>query len=274
MKMKERFQNEHIFHLSAQMCPAHRKEQFDLIRAFLKAGTPCRVVSTQLIEAGVDVDFPCVFRQQAGSDAVAQAAGRCNREGRLPTLGRVFVFESSEHAVPRGFLGVAAQIGHEIMSLPEYANNLLAPEGITHYFQSLYNNQKAEMDKYGVLSRLLPKRRPREEADFFTFSFRTLGQTFKMIDDHSVSVLIPYGEEGKRLCLALRETYATGEQRAIARKLQRYAVSMYGIEPRDKTGGLIAEHVHDTFWVLSAPEEHYSESVGLTVEGMGNTLEI
>ena len=95
-----------------------------------------------------------------------------------------------------------------------------------------------------------------------------------MIDDHSVSVLIPYGEEGERLCDALRETYATGEQRAIARKLQRYAVSMYGNEPRDQAGGLIAERVHDTFWVLSAPKEHYSEAMGLTVEGMGAFLDI
>ena len=173
-KMAERFPEEELFHLSAQMCPAHRKECFDKIRAFLKDGIPCRVVSTQLIEAGVDVDFPCVFRQQAGSDAVAQAAGRCNREGRLPGLGHVFVFESSEHAAPRGFLGVAAQIGHETMSLPQYANDLLGPEGITHYFESLYNNQKEEMDKFEVLSRLIPKRRPQEEDDFFTFKLRRL----------------------------------------------------------------------------------------------------
>lgn len=272
-KMAKRFPEEELFHLSAQMCPAHRKECFDKIRAFLKDGIPCRVVSTQLIEAGVDVDFPCVFRQQAGSDAVAQAAGRCNREGRLPGLGHVFVFESSEHAAPRGFLGVAAQIGHEIMSLPQYANDLLGPEGITHYFESLYNNQKEEMDKFEVLSRLIPKRRPQEEDDFFTFKLRTLGKVFKMIDDHSVTVFVPYGEEGEQLCEALRETYATGEQRAIARKLQRYAVSIYGYEPRDKMGNLIAEHVHDTFWVLTAPKVHYSKAFGLTFEGMSSYLE-
>ncbi len=83
---------ETVFHLSAQMCPEHRKTVLSTTRARLQADLPCRVVATQLIEAGVDIDFPCVFREQAGCDAVAQAAGRCNREGRLPVPGCVYVF--------------------------------------------------------------------------------------------------------------------------------------------------------------------------------------
>jgi len=273
-KMVMQYPHDKIFHLSAQMCPAHRGVELASIRAYLKAGVSCKVVSTQLIEAGVDIDFPCVFREQAGADAIAQAAGRCNREGLLSSPGRVFIFESAEYALPGGFLRTAAQKGSEIMSLPQYAEDLLAPEVINHYFESLYYNQSAMMDKYEVLTRLLPTARPREKDDFLLFCFKTLGQRFKLIDDLSVSLLIPYGQEGQRLCEELRKTFATGEQRAIVRKLQRYAVGIYGHEPRNREGKLIAEHLHGSYWILTSPELHYSDAFGVTFEGIDKFLDI
>src|SRR5699024_6086951 len=89
------------FHLSTLMCPCHRKAQLREIRRRLKEGLPCRVVSTSLIEAGVDVDFPAVFREQAGLDSILQAAGRCNREGKRPAQKCVvIIFEGEEKAPP------------------------------------------------------------------------------------------------------------------------------------------------------------------------------
>src|SRR5690606_37151752 len=106
------------FHLSTFMCAQHRREVLAVIRSRLAKKRRCILISTALIEAGVDVDFPTVYRGPAGFDSVAQAAGRCNREGKLldtagrPALGRVFVFETEEPAPP-GLQRAAAQCGRE-----------------------------------------------------------------------------------------------------------------------------------------------------------------
>src|SRR5690606_6703204 len=108
------------FHLSALMCAEHRTRILDAIKTRLRAGLPVRVISTQLIEAGVDVDFPVVFRSIAGLDSIAQAAGRCDREGRLTAAaghpaGQLFLF-STENPPPKGFLRQAAQSAEEVLA--------------------------------------------------------------------------------------------------------------------------------------------------------------
>ena len=104
---------EGCYHLSALMCPEHRTTTLNKIRSALLDGRPCRVISTQLIEAGVDIDFPIVFRSAAGIDSIAQAAGRCNREGKISEGGRVFVF-SPEDGLPPGYFRQAAQTASRV----------------------------------------------------------------------------------------------------------------------------------------------------------------
>lgn len=130
------------------------------------------------------------------------------------------------------------------------------------------------MDKYGVLSELLPKKRPTTADEMLAFKFRELGEKFKLIDTCNCSVLIPYGEEGLSLCERLRETYAPSEQRLLARKLQRYAVSLYGNEPVDKNGNLLAEKVHDCYWVMTSPELYYSNEFGVLTEPQDVFLQV
>jgi CRISPR-associated endonuclease/helicase Cas3 len=133
-------------HLSASMCPAHRAEVVAEIRRRLLAGEPCRVVSTQVIEAGVDVDFPAVYRAAAGLDSIAQAAGRCNREGLLatedgqPRLGRVFVFDYDAKAYPTDpSIGRAANCFRQIA--PDHLSDLLSPQAVENYFRLHYWQQ-------------------------------------------------------------------------------------------------------------------------------------
>lgn len=262
-----RFPDHPVFHLSAQMCPQHRTDILNLVKELLRLGKPCLLISTQLIEAGVDIDFPCVFREMAGADSLAQAAGRCNREGRLPELGRVFFFESSENHSPPGFLATASAKGSEVLALDEFADDLLSPELVTRYFELLYrfySDDKQGLDRLSVLSELIPSSMPKCHDDFLVYKFRTLGETFHLISEPSISVLVPYGEEGRQLCEELRGTYAIGEQRKIARKLQRYAVSLRGPEPRDENGNLLAELVHGTWWVLTSPEQYYDRNFGIS----------
>ena len=269
LKAKERFPARVVRHLSAQMCGRHRSDVLAEVKGCISEGRPCLLVSTQLIEAGVDIDFPCVCRELAGMDSLVQAAGRCNREGRFQRLGRFIVFES-EYAIPGGYLRLAAQKGRETLGLVMRQENMLSAESVAKYFKLLYADvQKGNatgMDKYGVLSELLPKKRPVTEEEMFAFKFRELGEKFKLIDACNCSVIIPYGDEGRILCERLRATYAPSERRLLVRKLQRYTVSLYGNEPIDKNGNPLAEKVHDCYWVMTSPEQYYSNEFGVLAE--------
>ena len=263
-----------VFHLSAQMCPQHRAEILDTVKGLLRRGGPCLLVSTQLIEAGVDIDFPCCFRELAGADSLAQAAGRCNREGRLPSPGRVFFFESSENHSPPGFLATAAAKGNEVLALPAFADDLLAPALVTRYFELLYADREQSLDRLSVLSDMLPPTLPAKRGDFLAYKFSTLGNSFRLISDSSVTVFVPYGTEGRRLCEELRGAFAPGDRRRIVRKLARYAVSLHGPEPRGADGRPIAELVHGTWWVLTSPELHYDKDFGISNQAKTDYLGI
>ena len=259
------------------MCPKHRTEILDIVKGLLHFGKPCLLVSTQLIEAGVDIDFPCVFREMAGADSLAQAAGRCNREGKLPEPGNVFFFESAETYSLPGFLAAAAAKGTEVISLSEFADDSLAPELVTRYFELLYRfygDSPQGLDRLSVLTNLIPPAMPASRDDFLVYKFRTLGEQFHLISEPSIQVFVPYGDEGRRLCEKLRGTYATGEQRQIVRKLQRYAVSLRGPEPRDEDGNLIAELVHGTWWVLTSLDQYYDKNFGIRKQAACDLLSV
>ncbi len=106
-----------VYHLSAAMCPAHRTERIDVIKGKIKNDEKCIVVSTQLIEAGVNIDFPVVYREIAGLDSIAQAAGRCNRERKIKEGGKVYLFKPSDRNPLRGFLARTAGVAGEIIRL-------------------------------------------------------------------------------------------------------------------------------------------------------------
>lgn len=248
-----------LFHLSAQMCPAHRNAVVAMIKNRLACGEACRVISTQLIEAGVDIDFPCVFRAMSGIDSIAQAAGRCNREGKLGgNGGRVFVF-IPESRPPAGFLRNTADCGQEVLACEEFRQDPLSPETVTEYFRLLYWLREAELDKLNVLRDLT-----QFQGTPFTFKFRTLGENFKLIDDCAQApVIIPYGTEGRALCERLRSTENPKELRKLSRKLQRYSVSISRklFDVAVQKGQI--RIVRERYALLESPEFHYSESFGV-----------
>lgn len=278
LKAQKRFSERMVRHLSAQMCGQHRSDILEEIKRCISVGGSCLLVSTQLIEAGVDIDFPCVCRELAGADSLVQAAGRCNREGRLRGYGRFIVFESSDYPIPGGYLRMAAQKGAETLGLAELQEDMLGEKTVARYFSMLYADiQKGNamgMDKYNVLGGLLPRNRPTDLAAMFAFKFRELGEKFKLIDTCNCSMIIPYGEEGNALCEQLRKTYAPSEQRLLVRKLQRYTVSLYGCEPIDKEGNLLADKVHDCYWVMTSPKQYYSSEFGVLTEPKEVSLQV
>ena len=202
------------FHLSALMCGAHRSRRIAEIKARLDAGRPTRVVSTQLVEAGVDLDFPAVYRAVAGLDSIAQAAGRCNREGLLEK-GALTVFTPPSRP-PVGVLRQAAEIGARLLN--EARTDPLTPQRFTSFFRELYWLQGEErLDARNILGDLKPDNE-------FRFSFRTAAANFKLIDDtHQAPVIVSYGEEGAKLAEQLTRL---GPERWLLRKLQRYVVNL------------------------------------------------
>src|SRR5208337_3155069 len=172
------------YHLSARMCPVHRREKISEIKNLLKAGEDCRVISTQLIEAGVDIDFPVVYRTMTGIDSIAQAAGRCNREGKLPE-GEVFVFKSTEpYGKATSWQNLVAEIGE--MALAE-SGDPLSLSTVADYFGRLYR-YKAEggLDQKHILPLL------EERSHELAFPFEDVADAFRIIEEGTKDLIIPY----------------------------------------------------------------------------------
>jgi len=247
--------DEGAFHLSGLMCPAHRSHTLATIRGRLDRGEPCRVVSTQLIEAGVDIDFPVVYRSMAGLDSIAQAAGRCNRNGALP-VGRTVVF-ASEHGPSEAFLRDTAAATREV--IPLHAD-LLSLDAVEQYFRLYYWDQSARWDSKHILDEF----HLQQDIELpFLFGFARTAQRFRLIDDGGLPIIIPWGAAGQDLCEQLRNTWEGGAA-PLLRKLQRYTVQI----PRrvwERHARILCEMVHDRYAVLNSPDLHYSDQTGLSV---------
>jgi len=239
------------FHLSALMCGAHRSVRIEEIKASLKEGKSTRVVSTQLVEAGVDFDFPVVYRALAGLDSVAQAAGRCNREGRL-AAGRVYVFQP-ESKIPVGHLRQAAEIGRQILVADE--NGLLAPERFEEFFKTLYWIKGDGLDRKGIMALLANDRELR-------ISFRTAAKKFRLIDDTASASVVVHCGEGTKLIELLRRQEP---ERWLLRRLQRFVVNL----PHTIHAGLVAEGAIEEIRpgiFVQAQGNLYDEQLGLCVD--------
>jgi len=246
-----------VFHLSAQMCAAHRTDVLDLIRERLDPQNPkpCRVISTQLIEAGVDVDFPVVYRAMTGLDSIAQAAGRCNREGRLKR-GQVFVFESDVD--PRGDLRLRRQLGAEVAGLHD---DLLGLEAIDHFFRLSYWSRNSEWDQEGILDCFSLNR------DGPHLQFREAAQKYRLIPDVQQPVIVPYDRRGRELLGQLRRM-PEPPGRGFDRSVQRYVVGLYDRQFNQLRENHAVAQYHERFWVLEN-ESAYDKHVGLKTDAAG-----
>jgi CRISPR-associated endonuclease/helicase Cas3 len=243
---------EGCYHLSALMCPEHRSSILNNVRSALLDGRPCRVISTQLIEAGVDIDFPVVFRSAAGIDSIAQAAGRCNREGNLVEGGQVFVF-FPEEGFPPGHFRQTAQTAEGVM---RHHDNLLSQEAVTEYFRTLYWTKGDKLDEYRILDDLA------EDAISGNFPFRLVDRKFKIIKDGTESIIIPWNREAEKIISGLRYS----EHPALfARKAQRFTVEVYPkVLGRLEYSGSV-ERLHDQYCVL-INMDIYRDDLGLCPE--------
>lgn len=208
----EALPSEGRFHLSTLMCPVHRKQKLDEIRERLKSGKTCRVVSTSLIEAGVDVDFPRVFREMAGLDSILQAAGRCNREGKRSAESSIVTVFESENKVNK-LIAVNRDAAEETVRDWTQPNTTST---IERYFKA-YRDFLRNDDKSGVITA------SEKGISGCGLPFEWIAKEFKLIDENTFTVYISVGE-GKELISRLRE----GERsRELYRKAGMYSVSIY-----------------------------------------------
>ena len=199
--------------LTTLMCAKHRRRVLAEIKKDLQEKRNCRLVATSLVEAGVDIDFPTVFRAEAGLDSIAQAAGRCNREGkRTMADSEVYVFTPDEKWKPPLELRQFAQVAREVL---RNGGNPLSQESIKAYFRQLYWQKGDEqLDSNSILQKL-------RENKLNSLPFETIDNDFKMIEDHQQPIIIAYDDRVRKLLIKLEHAEYCGK---IARQLQPYLV--------------------------------------------------
>lgn len=257
-------QEEGTYHLSTRMCAMHRLSTLNIIRQRLKMGQPCRVVSTQLIEAGVDVDFPTVYRAPCGLDSLTQAAGRCNREGQRSELGQVYLFDC-EKLPPPGHLRQTADTAKEFLRTP---CDLLAPDTIEAFFQLHYWRQKDQWDKHQVLQEV------NGNHNQMQFGFKSMAAKYRLIEDDGEKLLIPWQSPDPEEARQIQSLFYDLKKdipldRVAWRRLQRLSIS---VRPQERAKlealGAIQRNTQG-FWMLIR-EHFYDVSLGLLTDAAPN----
>ncbi len=292
--LKERV-NASVYHLSTNMCPAHRLAVLKTVREKLNARQPVICVSTQLIEAGVDIDFGCVIRYLAGLDSIVQAAGRCNRHAKRKVAGMVWVVNASEEKLThlkdirtaqQATLGVWDAYKQD----PSRFNYELAGlEAIRTYYKYHFFERQAEMSyKVGVKSTVgrdgdlfsllstneisvksYNRSNKKSPSHQFLQSFRSAADAFSLIDQNTRGVIVPFGAEGKQLIQRLCSASAAYELSKLLKQAQRYSINMVG-NPFDvlaKAGAIAEIRSGKGFGIFYLHDQFYNDEFGLDLQG-------
>ncbi|NOT13188.1 MAG: CRISPR-associated helicase Cas3' [Methylococcaceae bacterium] len=282
VKCSESIDSDSLFHLSTNQCSAHRSDLFRRMRARLADGLPVLCLSTQLIEAGVDIDFSSVIRFLAGLDSIAQAAGRCNRNGRLDTA-IVHVVNPAKETINQ-LIDIKVGIEKTKWVFSEVKDTaLLDPENMARYFkyyfyeradQMAYPLTATEVGRDDTLLNLLSDNKFNTGANtplHLKQSFMTAGNAFKAIDAPTQSLIVPY-QQGKQLitelCGIAKEFDAAGYYRCL-KQAQKYSVNVFPNVWKKLREQKAVFEIHPDEGVYYLDERYYSEAFGLSTEAVG-----
>lgn len=267
-----------VFHLSSAMCAEHRlatigsteNPREGSIRWRLKNGLPCRVISTQLIEAGVDLDFPLVLRALAPLDSIVQAAGRCNREGHLrdaegrPIFGRVIVFNPADEGLPQGSYRTGTQTAASLLRRLDADSLAINHELFAKYFSSLF----PKLNEANIGEQI--------EKDRCELRFKTVATAARVIQDEGSPVVVPYGEKWEEIVKEIRErAERVGRpfiKREDFRRLQRLMVNIRDndfklLEQRGGLRKLFPQFPNFDAGIYLLDQAFYHPQLGVVIDG-------
>ena len=288
-----------VYHLSTDMCPAHRMEILAIIKECLTDNKPIICVSTQLIEAGVDIDFGTVIRYLAGLDSIAQAAGRCNRNGARPKLGRVSVVNPQEENLDklediRIGRDISVRVLEEYKEDPkQFDEDILSPKALERYYKYYFYDRSDLMD-YPINSKSVVGRndnlfellstnnlsldayqRQNQQSSpqfFLRQSFKTASKAFQSIDAPTRGVIVPYGKEGERIINELCAAQYLGKQYHLLKEAQRYSVNVFPYMFNKLIEQEVIREIQKDTGVFYLDRQHYSEQYGMS-ESPVNAME-
>lgn len=236
--------------LTTHLCPAHRKARIKEIRERLKIGLPCRVVSTSLIEAGVDVDFPRVYREEAGLDSVLQAAGRCNREGKRPLDESLVTVFTVQNTTPPPYMRQPAAAMKNISKRMEDITSLAAIRAYFEFYRDLYGKEDLDREKILIAfeNEMLP--------------FASVAEKVRVIENCTTPVYIPI-DQGEAL---VERLYRGERSRTLFRKLGQYSVNVYPQQLAAlREAGAVQSIDGGALYVLADPRR-YDSALGLILD--------
>ena len=255
-------------HLSARMCPRHVMAVLAKAKRLRKRGKPVFLVSTQIIEAGVDISFPAVYRAECGLDSFAQAAGRCNRNGELlPEKGRVFLFQPIDHPIPKGLtdLTTNAAVTRSQITPNFQDQDLLSDAAIRSYFEHAiwHAGLSTRWDKHNIVSGDMPCFSPGSRS-LLAYAYKTAAERFRLIESNTHPVLIPWGPKGRKLEKEIRDLKKQNRtpNRSHFHRAQQFTVQVYDGEWQILKP-LLSFHCDEAFAILDHPENGYHPATGL-----------
>ncbi|MBX3618174.1 CRISPR-associated helicase Cas3' [Nitrosomonas sp.] len=249
---------EDVYHLSTNQCAEHRRAVLENVRTRLKAGESCRLISTQCVEAGVDLDFPLVYRALAPLESIAQAAGRCNREGRMNTqgkLGEVIVFEPEEETSRRCYPTYAyyqaAEKTRTLLKINHGELDINDPELYREYYQQLYDLTKPESQNERLRKAITAR------------DFAEVARLYKLIDHDAIQILVPWEGRRDEFTALLAEADRIGISSEWMRRAQGIAISIYRPQAGHPAGSVLIPAklrrggVSDEWFILQDPQKTY-----------------
>ena len=275
---------EALFHLSTHQCAAHRKAIFDTIKARLKNKKPVICISTQLIEAGVDISMACVIRALGGLDSIAQAAGRCNRHGEKDGKGQVWVLNLQEQDFTRILPDIQAGKTHAERVFRDFAGqDILQPEAMKRYFEYYFYQRSDEMlysvknsatgslldwlsdNKNNPGSNININNRRTGKIQLLMQSFKSAGRAFQAIDAPTHAVIVPYGE-GAELIAKLCGEWDPKEMYDAKKKAQRYSVNVFpNVWGKLQKENALYETIEGS-GIYYLNERYYNDEFGLSLD--------
>ena len=217
---RKEWELEGILHLSSAMCAEHRTKVLAEARWCLENDKPCRLVATQVVEAGVDIDFPLVYRALGPLDSIVQAAGRCNREGLLLDKGRVVIFRPTDAKLPAGVYRTATDITARLLNHLSADDLSGKPDLFRRYFGELFQYVPTDHQH----RRECPIQEDREKL-----RFREVARKAKVISDDTQAVIVPWGQALEKVAAIRERTQMDGSRftRKDLRNLQRFIVNLH-----------------------------------------------